>query len=532
MPSTDSDSKHHLPSDRVPFQKVALQLHPDDNVAIAKINLQSGMALIMESGTDCPIRNPVPAGHKIALVQICSDQPIRRYGQFIGTATRTINPGEHVHTHNVVVTDSERDCAIGRDAAPTAYVAEPDRRRFLGFRRADGRVGTRNFIAVVSTVNCSAHTCQKIADHFTPERLVPYPNVDGVIALTHTAGCGGVQPGSRDHAILQRTLAGMIHHPNVGASLVVGLGCETNQIDDLMEHANLMGEHVGTPPPVSLNIQDEGGVRPTVQAGISVVERLLPAVSATQRTRQPLAALTVALECGGSDSWSGITANPLMGRVADDIVRQGGTVVLSETTEIYGAEHLLTRRAVSPEVGQKLIDKIRWWHDYLDHQGVGFDNNPGPGNKAGGLTTIIEKSMGAISKAGTTNLVDVYDYAESLDSRGFVIMDTPAYDPVSVTGKVAGGCNLVLFSTGRGSVFGFKPAPSIKICSNSPTFHTMQEDMDLNAGRILEKDGSMHAISAELLDLIIAVASGAPSKSEGQGIGTAEFIPWQPGPIL
>jgi altronate hydrolase len=379
---------------------------------------------------------------------------------------------------------------------------------------------------LIASVNCSAHTSREIARYFTPERLASYPNVDGVIALTHHLGCTS-RIGGPDYRMLQRTLAGMARHPNVGAFVFIGLGCETNQISALIEDEKLNGNR----PVPHLVIQDEGGIRKTVAAGIATVETLLPQVNATQREPQPISELMVALECGGSDSWSGITANPLVGMVADAVVRQGGTVVLSETPEVYGAEHLLTRRAVSPAVGQKLVDKIRWWEAYTRKMGMEIDNNPSPGNKAGGLTTIYEKSLGAIAKGGSTPLTGVYEYAEPVKNRGFTFMDSPGYDPVSVTGMVAGGCNVVLFTTGRGSVFGFKPAPSIKICTNSATYNRMEEDMDLNAGKIQEGT-SMEPVAEELLDLMIAVASGQPSKSEAQGVGEAEFNPWTLGGMV
>jgi altronate hydrolase len=388
-------------------------------------------------------------------------------------------------------------------------------------------VGTRNTIAVISMVNCSAHVCREIARTFTPERLAAYPNVDDVIALTHPLGCV-TQVNGPDYTLLQRTLAGMAHHPNVGAYLLVGLGCEINRIPDLVKNYGLDSRGCGVP---GLTIQDAGGIRKAVQAGIAAVEELLPAANAARRTPQPLSELVLALQCGGSDSWSGVTANPVVGLVADEVVRQGGTVVLAETTEIYGAEHLLTRRAVSPEVGQELIAMVRWWEGFARKMDIEIDDNPSAGNKAGGLTTIYEKALGAVAKGGSTPLMGVYDYAEPVSARGLTFMNTPGYDPVSVTGQVAGGCNLVLFTTGRGSVFGFKPAPSIKICSNSATYQRMSDDIDVNAGKVLE-GVPMGDVAAELLDLVVAVASGQPSKSEAQGVGEAEFNPWNLGGIL
>jgi altronate hydrolase len=436
-----------------------------------------------------------------------------------------------VHTHNVGVQDFAREHTFGVDVRLVTFVPESDRSTFLGYKRTDGRVGTRNYIAVISTVNCSAHTSREIARYFTSERLGAFPNVDGVVAFTHQSGCPlGI--GSPDYVLLQRTLAGMARHPNVGAYLIVGLGCETNQAADLIETYGLCSHDddlSGCPP--TLTIQDLGGIRKTVEAGITAIEKLLPVANTAQRTPQPISELMLALQCGGSDAWSGVTANPLLGLVTDHVVQQGGTIVLAETPEIYGAEHLLTRRAISQEVGQKLLAQVHWWEKHVQRLGVEIDNNPSPGNKAGGLTTIYEKSLGAVAKAGSTPLTEVYAYAEPVTARGFTFMNSPGYDPVSVTGQVAGGCNLVLFTTGRGSVFGFKPAPCIKISSNSTTYERMMDDMDLNAGRILEGE-DLEVIAAELLDLTIAVASGQPSKSEAQGVGEAEFTPWGLGGVL
>ncbi|HLY25428.1 MAG TPA: altronate dehydratase family protein, partial [Aggregatilineales bacterium] len=460
----------------VPLHEVALRLNPRDEVAIAKTNLQAGTILAIpdESGQHVPVRQFIPAGHKIALQAIPLDSPIHRYGHVIGFASKDIAPGEHVHLHNVERKAFEREHAFGVDVQPVAYVPEAQRRTFQGYLRADGRVGTRNYIAVISTVNCSAHTSREIAHHFTHERLAAYPNVDGVIAIAHNGGCAS-RVGGDDYVLLQRVLAGMARHPNVAAYIIVGLGCETNQAADFVENYDLTAEEIGGRPP-TLTIQGEGGIRKAVAAGIAAVERLLPIANACQRTPQPISELMVALQCGGSDSWSGVTANPVVGLVADEIVRQGGTVVLAETPEIYGAEMMLTRRAASPEIGQKIIEKVQWWERHAERVGGQIDNNPSAGNKAGGLTTIYEKSLGAVAKGGSTPLMGVFDYAEPITARGFTFMDSPGYDPISVTGEVAGGCNIVLFTTGRGSTFGFKPAPSIKIVSNTATYEHMLDD--------------------------------------------------------
>ncbi len=520
---------------------MAVHLHPQDNVAIAKIALQAGVVLEIErpagtTGRPGPrarvrVRQPIPSGHKIALREIAADEPVRRYGQLIGFASRAISPGEHVHTHNLGVQDFARALDSGAGVRPVVPVPERERRTFMGYRRADGRVGTRNVVAVISSVNCSAHAALEIAHAFAPERLAPYRNVDGVVAFVHQSGCSS-RIGSPDYVFLQRTLAGVARHPNVGACVLVGLGCEVNQIGTLVETYDLC--HCGNAPPgcpPALLIQELGGIRKTVEAGIATVEGLLPTVNATVRSAQPVSELVVALQCGGSDGWSGVTANPAIGLVADEVVRQGGTVLLAETPEIYGAEHLLARRAVSQELVEALMAHVRWWEAHTQRLGIRMDNNPSPGNKAGGLTTIYEKSVGAVAKGGSTPLTGVYDYAEPVTARGLTFMNSPGNDWISVTGQVGGGCNLVLFSTGRGSVFGSRLAPCIKVSSNSDTYRRMVDDMDVNASAVLEGT-ALGDVAAELLDRVVAVASGQPSKSEAQGVGESEFCPWGLGGTL
>lgn len=516
------------PTGSLPLAQVAIQLNPADNIAVAKVPVSPGVILTRPDAPAVSVRQFVASGHKLALADAAPGDPIRRYGQIIGFATQPIHAGEHVHTHNLHVGDFARDYAIGSDVRAYDLVPVEQRRTFLGYQRADGRVGTRNYIAIIASVNCSAHTIREIAAYFTPERLAAYPNVDGVIALTHGSGCG-LRLGGEDYDILQRTMVGMATHRNVGAYLLIGLGCETNQIQDVIDNYHLNASAADLP--LNLTIQGTGGIRKTIHAGIEMVESLLPQVNATPRTPQPISELVVALKCGGSDGWSGVTANPILGLVSDEIVRQGGTTALAETPEIYGAEHLLTRRAASPEVAAQLIDKVHWWERHAALHHMEIDNNPSAGNKAGGLTTIFEKSLGAVAKSGTLPLMGVYDYGAPITTRGFNYVDTPGYDPVCVTGMVASGCNVVLFTTGRGSVFGYKPAPSIKISTNTAIYEHMLDDMDFNAGKVLD-GADMQATADELLDLVIAVASGQPSKSEAQGVGAEEFIPWNLGGTL
>lgn len=515
----------------VPFNDVAIILDPIDAVGIAKRPLLPGTVLQKVDGSELRISQMVPPGHKFALVDIPFDAPVRRYGQIIGFATAEIKPGQHVHTQNMSIKEQGSlkdaiDYAIGTEYKPEPLVPESERRTFMGFKRPDGRVGTRNYVAVLASVNCSSSATVAVVDYFRqPGALKDYPNVDGVIGFPHKGGCGA-HIGSRDLYIFQRTLAGVVDHPNVAGYVILSLGCEVNQPTDMIEATTMKDDD-----PLVITIQQDGGFARTVELGIEAVKRLLPKANEAVREEVSVEHLMVALQCGGSDSWSGVTANPGLGRAADMLVQQGGTVVLGETTEVYGAEHLLTRRAKSPEVAQRLIDMIHWWEDYTAYFGGSIDNNPSPGNKLGGLTTIYEKSLGAVAKAGAMPLNQVVGYGERVTERGFVHMDTPGYDPVSVTGQVAGGCNVVVFTTGRGSAFGFKPAPSIKLATNSDLYAKQEPDMDINCGRVL--DGlSLDDMGKEIFEEIIAVASGKPSKSELAGVGAEEFNPWILGAML
>ena len=527
-PSGQMTSLMRRPSTPVDLADVAVLLHPADGVAIAKVPLLPRTVLRTAMG-EIQVRGMIPSGHKVALRTVDRGAAVRRYGQIIGFATQDIPAGAHVHSQNLAVGAGglELDYAFCTEVAPVDFVPEAGRRTFLGFRRKDGRAGTRNYVAVLATVNCSSSATRRVVDYFRDGRaLAAFPRVDGVIGFPTKGGCGA-HYGSSDLGQLQRTMAGIVDHPNVAAYVILSLGCEVNQPADLIETTGLSNGH----EPLVLTIQLDGGFEKTVEAGIAAVKRLLPVANEAVREPIPVSELTVALQCGGSDGWSGVTANPALGLAADELVRQGGTVVLGETSEVYGGEHLLTRRARDRAVGEKLVERIRWWERYTAMFGASIDNNPAPGNKLGGLTTIYEKSLGAIAKAGSTPLNQVVGYGERVTERGFVHMDTPGYDPVSVTGQVAGGCNLVVFTTGRGSAFGFKPAPSIKIATNSTLFANQEPDMDINAGKVLE-GVSLEAVGTEIFEAIIAVASGAQSKSERSGLGEEEFNPWIIGAML
>jgi altronate hydrolase len=499
-----------------------IRLHPDDDVVIARAQLVGGTVLADEGVT---VSGLIPPGHKVATRARRAGEPVRRYNQIIGFASRDIAPGEHVHLNNLQMGSFDRDYAYGADARPTQFVAEPA--TFMGIRRKDGRVATRNYIGILSTVNCSATVARGIADHFDRERLAAYPNVDGVVALTHGSGCG-MDTHGEGMQILRRTLGGYARHPNFAGVLVVGLGCESNQISSLFG-----AEHLTEGPLLrTFSIQDTGGTAKTIRHGIALIEAMLPHADAVAREPVPASNLVVGLQCGGSDGYSGITANPALGAAVDLLVRHGGTAILSETPEIYGAEHLLTRRAVSREVGEKLVARIRWWEEYTARERGEMNNNPSPGNKAGGLTTILEKSLGAVAKGGTTNLVDVYEYAAPVAARGFVYMDTPGYDPVSATGQVAGGANMIVFTTGRGSAYGCAPAPSLKLATNTALWVRQEEDIDLNCGDIVDGTETVQGSGERLFRLMLETASGSKSKSERHGYGQSEFVPWYLGAVM
>ena len=485
----------------------AIHLHSSDNICVASEDLQSGDCVMVDEET-VTVQQAIKMGHKVAIASVASGEAVRKYGQIIGFATQEIGPGDWVHSHNLVNGDFERDYAKC-ESIPEAPTPVTDR-QFMGYRRADGRVGTRNYIAVISTVNCSASVAKNVAKYFEEDRLSDYSNVDGVIAFTHQSGCG-MQYQGPGHQMLNRVLGGMAKHPNIGGYLLIGLGCEQGAMGILLQDQKLV-QIQGVPaerqgPPVFV-MQDLGGTAATIEAGIREVERLLPLVDQARREPCPASDLVLATECGGADGNSGVTANPALGVAADRLVASGGTAILGETTEIYGAEHLLTRRARTIEVADKLLERIEWWKWYVGVFGAEIDNNPSVGNKAGGLTTITEISLGAVAKGGTSTL-----------------------EHASVTGMVAGGANVVVFTTGRGSCFGCKPSPSIKLATNTPMFDRMEADMDLNAGTVLQGE-SLDSVGERIFDMILRVASGEPTKSEAQGIGDEEFLPWIVGPTL
>lgn len=503
------------------MQKTTIRLNDHDNVVIATAQLMPGSV-----ADGIQVSGMIPAGHKMAAQAIEAGGTVRRYNQIIGVATRDIQAGQHVHMHNMRMMDFKRDydfCAAKKDLP-----IDPDRDVFMGIHRPDGQVATRNYIGILTTVNCSATVARAVADHFrrdiNPAALEAFPNVDGVVALTHTTGCGMAANGEAIDT-LRRTLAGYAHHVNFHSILMIGLGCETNQISGVMAAGQL--QH--GPRLFTYAIQDAGGTGKAIAQGVAKVKEMLPEANKIERVPVSASHLVIGLQCGGSDGYSGITANPALGAAMDRLVQAGGTAILSETPEIYGAEHLLTQRAVSREVGEKLVARIGWWEDYCARNHAEMNNNPSAGNKAGGLTTILEKSLGAVSKAGTTNLNDVICYAEPVATKGLVFMDSPGFDPVSATGQVASGANLICFTTGRGSAYGCMPSPSLKLSTNNACWERQSEDIDLNCGTIITGEDTVDGLGEKIYRLILETASGTYSKSEAYGYGQNEFAPWQMG---
>jgi altronate hydrolase len=502
-----------------PAEKAAILLHPSDDVAVARVALPAGQRVVLP-GIRVELRQPVPAGHKFALHDIEQGSVVRRYGQVIGRAQMPVGAGEHVHVHNLAYEEFARECRLPGSDSPLP-AAPADVPEFLGYRREDGRAGTRNYIAIVAASNCAAHAAAQVASSFDAVQLPP--NVDGVVAFPHGEGCGhSIGPDTEQ---LQRTLAGVLHHPNVSAAVIVGLGCEVNQIEHYLGSGAPTSERL-----VGLTLQESGGTRAAVESARKAIARLLERASAEARAPVPASSILLGLNCGGSDSFSGVTANPALGHCSDLLAGIGGTAVLAETPEIVGAEHLLVERARTRRTGEQLLEMVEGYKRYLARFGGSFDDNPSPGNKEGGLSNILEKSLGAIAKAGTSRLNEVVDYAERIHGPGFVFMNTPGYDPVSLAGLAAGGVNLIAFTTGRGSAIGFPTIPVVKIASNSPTFHRMRDNMDVNAGRIAEGDATVEEVGREILDILLRVASGERTASEK--LGHHEFVPWRIGPVL
>ncbi|MFG2045405.1 UxaA family hydrolase [Dactylosporangium sp. NPDC048998] len=491
-----------------------------DDVGLVVSDVSQGKPVRTAVGVVTAI-DDIPASHKVAVRAVAAGAPVHKYGEVIGIARQDIPPGAHVHLHNLGVGQHTASGAPVHSASPAwSPPAAPTRDHFLGYRRPDGRAATRNYIAVLPTVNCSATVARMVAQTANLTHA-GVPGLDGVIALTHDLGCGMAE-GTAGDDILRRTLRGYAGHANIAAVLTISLGCEVNQPE------NVFGGHV---PADTLGIQELGGTAATVNAALDRVAELVAGVATLRREPIPVAELVLGLQCGGSDAYSGLTANPTLGVASDLLVAAGGRVILGETPEIYGAEHLLRNRAATPEVGRRIDELIVWWQQYTTRNDAELDSNPSKGNKAGGITTIWEKSLGAVLKAGTSPLNDVVAYAEPVTAAGLTFMDTPGYDPVSATGMVAGGANLLAFTTGRGSVFGSRPTPCFKISTTSRLFERMRGDMDFDAGPAMSRDEQIR-YGTLMFEALVDMASGTPSKSETLGFGTEEIVPWRMGAVV
>jgi altronate hydrolase len=497
-----------------------VRLHESDNVAIALRDLSVG-----DMVGDIAVTEPIAAGHKVSLSAIGLGENITKYATTIAVATKSIAPGQHVHVHNAGMPNTAGSQSISASTADRDPKRDLDRSRtFRGIKRANGRVATRNYVGILTTVNCSATAARAMADHFRGKLGDKWPGVDGVVALTHGYGCA-MSPKSEGITTLRRTIAGYARHPNFAGVLVLGLGCESNELSAVL---NDVGDATDI---TAFDIQSVGGTREAVSRGIEIIEGILDRAKGVSREELPLSHLSLGLQCGGSDAFSGISANPALGHAADLLVAASGTVILSETPEIYGAEHLLADRAVNASVCDDLHSRVAWWRDHVAANGGTLNDNPSSGNIAGGITTILEKSLGAVAKAGTSPLTCVYEYAERIDGEGLVFMDSPGFDPMSATGQVASGANLIAFTTGRGSTFGCKPVPSLKLATNTQIFERMRDDIDVNCGDIVDGSASIKEKGREILEALIKMASGEPSASERLGFGEAEFAPWVPGAI-
>lgn len=500
-----------------------LTLHPQDNVAVALADIDAGEIDVF---TGLKALQAVKQGHKIAIAPISAGQNVLRYGQTIGQATVDIAAGEHVHVQNLGMGEHSNDYAHASEAKVLAPII--DQRTFNGYHRTDGSVGTRNYLGILTSVNCSGSVAKFIAEAAEKSGLLDdFPNIDGIVPITHGTGCG-MSGENEGYATLFRTLSGYAQHPNFGGILLIGLGCEVMQVSALVGGRPIRSDGALR----YMTIQHEGGTRKTIEKGLTELRSLAALANTATRAPAPISHLTVGMQCGGSDGYSGITANPALGVASDLLVRHGGTTILSETSEIYGAEHLLTRRAETVEVGEKLIERVRWWEDYTARNHGEMDNNPSPGNKRGGLTTILEKSLGAVAKSGSAPLTDVYLFGEKIDKKGFVFMDSPGFDPCSVTGQIASGANLIVFTTGRGSVSGYMPTPCIKVATNSEMYARMSDDMDINCGDIVSNGATLDGKGNDIFETFIRIASGELTKSEELGFGGVEFVPWQIGAVM
>ncbi|MGI3170873.1 UxaA family hydrolase [Pseudooceanicola sp. C21-150M6] len=496
-----------------------IRLDPLDNVVVARMPVSAGTPVPSEGVTTL---QDVPSGHKIAARDIRKGEAVLKYNTVIGYAAEDLVPGTWMHSHNILFDEVEKDYAFTTRYEPTDFVPQPQRATFDGIKRPDGRVATRNFVGVFVVSAASGTVARRIAKSFKEDDLKSFPMIDGVVPYVHDQG-DGMEWTGEPMDLLRRTIGGYLKHVNTGAALIIAQGDEANDLEALLADQGLKRG----PTLQTMLVEETEGLRAAIAAGRSKIEAMLPLANACHREPCSAEHITVGLQCGGSDGFSGLSANPALGAAMDLLVKNGGTAILSETSEIFGVEHTLTQRAVTPEVGQKLVDRMNWWLEYNAGKDTQINGRVSPGNNAGGLANVLEKSLGGAKKGGNTGLMGVYKYAEPVDAHGFVFMDTPGYDPAAATGQIAGGANMVCFTTGRGSCFGSVPAPTMKLASNTPMYDRMKADMDVNCGRIIDGEISVEDLGKEIFEQLLEHASGhQPTKSELSGMGTNEFMPW------
>nr|WP_315416807.1 altronate dehydratase family protein [uncultured Pseudomonas sp.] len=495
-----------------------IRLDPNDNVIVARTAVAADVEVPSEGLTTL---HDIPAGHKVVTTFLAKGDPVLKYNTIIGYAGEDVPPGTWMHSHNILFDEVVKDYAFAQGYQPTHYIPPAERAIFQGIVREDGAIATRNFIGIFVLGNAAGTVARKIADGFKKGRLEAFPNVDGVVAYVHQQG-DTMEASGEAIDMLRRTISGFIRNPNIAAALIVAQGSEVNDLLTFLRSENLqLGANLKT-----LIIDQEGGSQSAIIKGRELVAGMLSRVNEVRR--QPVSAehLIVGLQCGGSDGFSGLSANPALGAAVDILVRHGGTAILSETSEIFGVEQTLTRRACSREVGQKLVDRMNWWLEYNAGRDTQLNGKVSPGNNAGGIANVLEKSLGGAKKGGNSPLMEVYEFAQPVTEYGLVFMDTPGYDPCSATGQIAGGANMVMFTTGRGSCFGSTPSPTIKLASNTPMYERMVADMDINCGVIIDGIETLPELGQKIFEALLWHASGERTKSEISGVGENEFVPW------
>lgn len=491
----------------VPISEYAIIVDPKDNVAVVKKRTWTGLEVELPGGDVVCVSSAVAPGHRFAIRPIPVHDYVLQFGQPIGTSLG-IKEGDLISPENMSnAVPTVRDLPDDLFNEPPAYIPEDKRLRFRGYRRPDGRVGTRNYVLIVPTSMCSSHEAQQISmmAEFLLHSRQKYPNVDGVVAIPHNKGCG-CQDGSNVEIML-RTLANYADHPNVGAVIMMDLGCEKTNLAFVDKYL-LKREKPFDKPVARISIQKAGGTQAAIEQGLKEVEWMLPEANRCKREEVSVGELVLGVKCGASDGFSGISANPALGRAADLLVRSGGTVLITEVPEFCGAEHLLANRAKDAETGRAVYRLVDWYKEYASRFGAVLNENPSPGNVAGGLLNITIKSLGAIAKAGSTRVEGVTEYGQTPQCRGINLMQGPGYDQESTPGLVAAGATVVVFTTGRGTTIGNAITPVIKLASNTAVFERMSRDLDLSAGGVVDGTETIDEVGLRVFQHLRRVATG------------------------